>query len=138
MSSDWTPVVLRKGPASSIPKTATQLAAAKAAGKVETIARVKHTAPANANKLDDNELDDFKHQTVTHDFKLALQKARTAKGWTQADLAKQMNVKQTIIQDYESGKAIPQGAFISQLNRTLGTVLPKIPKQKKKTTEEDD
>jgi putative transcription factor len=132
---DWTPVVLRKNP-TSVPKTATSLAAAKAKGQVETVARVHHTAPSNAAKLDDNEAPDFKHQTVTHDFKLAMQKARQAKGWTQAELAQKCNVKTSVITDYESGKAIPQPGFISQLNRILGTVLPKIPK--KKVVADDD
>jgi ribosome-binding protein aMBF1 (putative translation factor) len=34
-------------------------------------------------------------------------KARQAKGWTQAEVAQKMNVKASIITDYESGKAIP-------------------------------
>jgi len=38
-------------------------------------------------------------------------------------------VKQSIINDYESGKAIPDPALIAKLNRALGVVLPKIPKK---------
>lgn len=68
--------------------------------------------------------------TVTHEFKVALQKARQAKGWTQTELAQKLNVKASVINEYESGRAIPQGQLIAQLNRTLGVVLPKIPKKK--------
>ena len=64
-------------------------------------------------------------------FKLALQKARQAKNLTQGDLAKLINVTQKVIQDYESGKAVPIGNIINLLNRKLEVVLPKIPKIKK-------
>jgi len=126
---DWTPVVLRKDRAPK-PTTERALAIAKAKGEVETVAKVHHTAPSNARQLDDNESADFKLPTVTHDFKLALQKARQAKGMQQKDLAQKLNVKPSIINDYESGKAIPQPGFIQQLNRCLGVTLPKIPKKK--------
>jgi putative transcription factor len=68
---------------------------------------------------------------VTLSFKLALQKARQAKGWSQKDLAQRLNVKNTVINDYEGGRAIPDGGLISRMNRVLGTKLPKIPKKKK-------
>jgi putative transcription factor len=78
----------------------------------------------------------FKPPTITLEFKLALQKARQAKGWSQADLAKAINQTQKLIQDYESGKAVPQGPVINLLNRKLETVLPKIPKPKKVNLDE--
>jgi len=126
---DWTPVVLRKEMKAK-PKTEQALASAKAKGQVETVAKVHHTAPTNARLLDDNEAADYKLPTVTHDFKLALQKARQEKGWAQKDLAAKLNVKPSVINDYESGKVVPQPAFISQMNRVLGVQLPKIPKKK--------
>lgn len=64
--------------------------------------------------------------TITLEFKLALQKARQAKGLSQADLAKLINQTQKVIQDYESGKAVPLGPIINLLNRKLDTVLPKM------------
>ena len=57
---------------------------------------------------------------------IALQKARQAKNLTQGDLAKLINVTQKVIQDYESGKAVPVGNIINLLNRKLETVLPKM------------
>ena len=68
---------------------------------------------------------------VTHEFKIALMQARTKKGMTQAELAKQLNVKSTVIQEYEAGKAIPSPTLIGNFNRILGVILPKIPKKKK-------
>ena len=64
-------------------------------------------------------------------YRLALQKARQAKGLSQAELGKLINQPQKLIQDYESGKAVPVGQIINLLNRKLETVLPKIPKAKK-------
>merc|ERR1711865_1123230 len=73
-------------------------------------------AGANAVKLDEN-TETFKHETVSHDFKMALQQARLAKKMSQAALATAINEKGTVINEYESGKAIPNGAIINKLNR---------------------
>merc|ERR1712056_21555 len=83
-----------------------------------------HSQVPNAKKLDEN-TDTFRHDTVSHDFKMALQQARLAKKMSQAALATQVNEKQSVINDYEAGKAIPNGAIINKLNRTLGVRLPR-------------
>merc|ERR1712014_286105 len=83
-----------------------------------------HSQVPNAKKLDEN-ADTFRHDTVSHDFKMALQQARLAKKMTQAQLASAINEKQTVINEYESGKAIPKGEVINKLNRALGVRLPK-------------
>ena len=56
--------------------------------------------------------------------------ARTAKGFTQAQLAQQINEKPNVIQEYESGKAIPNPQILSKLSRVLGTQLKKNPSKK--------
>eukprot|EP00455_Lapot_gusevi_P045481 TRINITY_DN5826_c0_g1_i1.p2 TRINITY_DN5826_c0_g1~~TRINITY_DN5826_c0_g1_i1.p2 ORF type:complete len:161 (+),score=74.77 TRINITY_DN5826_c0_g1_i1:65-484(+) len=127
---DWTPVVLKKHATRGAPKTNAELNAAFAKGEVESVRKVSHKGvPANAHKLE-NETEDFHHQHVTHEFKVALMKARQAKGWNQSELAQRLNVRATVINEYESGKAIPNPQLISQMNRLLGTSLPKIPKKK--------
>lgn len=78
----------------------------------------------NAAKIEE-ESEVFHTKRVGVEFKSALQKARQAKGLTQTDLAKLINEKSTVINEYESGKAIPNGQVIQKLNRALGTVLPK-------------
>merc|ERR1712014_498258 len=83
-----------------------------------------HAVVSNAKKLDEN-TETFRHETVSHDFKMALQQARLAKKMTQAQLASQINEKSTVINEYESGKAIPKGDVINKLNRALGVRLPK-------------
>tara|TARA_B100001287_G_C22679032_1_gene529249 strand:- start:2350 stop:2748 length:399 start_codon:yes stop_codon:yes gene_type:complete len=59
-------------------------------------------------------------EKVSHEFKEILQKARTAKSLKQSDLAKNLNVKQSIVNDWESGKAKPTPQQRSQLIRILG------------------
>merc|ERR1712087_693002 len=83
-----------------------------------------HSACQNAKKLDEN-TNTYKHDTVSHDFKIALQQARIAKKMTQAQLATAINEKGSVINEYEGGKAIPNGAIINKLNRALGVRLPK-------------
>merc|ERR1712139_322788 len=80
--------------------------------------------PENAAKLDEHG-ETFKHETVGRDFKMALQQARLAKKMSQAQLATAINEKNTVINEYESGKAIPNGQIINKLNRALGVRLPK-------------
>merc|ERR1712226_1527400 len=78
----------------------------------------------NATKLDEN-TEAFRHETVSHDFKMALQQARLAKKISQSALASAINEKGTVINEHEAGKALPNGAIINKLNRALGVRLPK-------------
>ena len=59
---------------------------------------------------------------------MAMQKARLAKKMSQADVAKQINEKATVINDYESGRAIPNPQIIQKLQRVLGVKLPRAQK----------
>merc|ERR1712039_1167450 len=86
--------------------------------------RSAHAVVPNARKLDEQS-EAFRHETVSHDFKISLQQARLAKKTTQASLAQAINEKSSIINDYESGRAIPNGAIINKLNRALGVRLPR-------------
>ncbi|KAF4675885.1 multiprotein-bridging factor 1 [Perkinsus chesapeaki] len=132
VSQDWNPVVLSKGrPKNPASKTAVNDARRTGQG-VEVTQKwrsgqnmsTKEGLPANAAKLDqDNAV--YKHAHVSTEFRHALQQARLAKKMSQAELAKAINEKPTVINEYESGKAIPNGAIVSKLNRALGTRLPK-------------
>lgn len=62
---------------------------------------------------------------ISQDFKIALQKARQEKKWSQKELAQKINVTQAIVQGYENGKEIPKGDVIHKLNSVLGVKLPK-------------
>jgi putative transcription factor len=62
-------------------------------------------------------------------FSVALQRARSAKKWSQQELANALNQPLTVIKQYESGKAKPNGMLIHKMNTVLGV---KLPSQKKK------
>ncbi|KAI6019623.1 multi protein bridging factor 1-domain-containing protein [Pisolithus orientalis] len=53
----------------------------------------------------------------------AIQTARMEKSMTQKDLAQKTNEKPSVIQDYESGKAIPNPQILGKLERALGVKL---------------
>jgi putative transcription factor len=82
----------------------------------------------SAAKLD-AETEELKHATVPKDLKMAIQKGRTAKGLTQKQLAQQLQMAPNIINEYESGKAIPNNAVIAKIERALGCKLPRVPKK---------
>merc|ERR1712151_1244353 len=111
--------------------TASVNAARRSGAEVQTDRRIAaggnkaaHSQVPNAVKLDEN-AETFRHSTVSFDFKMALQQARLAKKLSQAQLAASINEKGSVINEYESGKAIPNGAIINKLNRALGVRLPK-------------
>merc|ERR1712222_249929 len=116
------PIVWRKPrPTGKASKSAQEVNAARRSGAaVDTDKKMNSGANKsahqcqNARKLDENSAT-FRHNTVSHDFKMALQQA----------LATAINEKPSVINEYESGKAIPNGAIINKLNRSLGVRLPK-------------
>jgi putative transcription factor len=76
----------------------------------------------NTKRLDeDNE--NLAHERVSSDLKKNLMQARLDKKMTQAQLAQMINEKPQVIQEYESGKAIPNNQIIGKLERALGTKL---------------
>merc|ERR1711920_1019855 len=127
-SQDWNPVVWQKsGPKGKASKTASEVNAARRSGaQGDTDKKIgaggnqsahSKVNSQNAAKLDEN-TETFRHETVSHDFKMDLQQARLAKKISQSALG-------TVINEYESGKAIPNGAIINKLNGALGVRLPK-------------
>jgi putative transcription factor len=130
---DWNTVTFEKrGPTGAQAKTKQAVNSAMRSGNVETTKKFaaggnqsSHSKqPENAAKLDEHG-ENFKHDTVSQDFKMALQQARLAKKMSQAALATAINEKQSVVNEYESGKAIPNGAIIQKLNKALGVRLPK-------------
>lgn len=82
-----------------------------------------HGPLPNAAKIEADE--STKIPRVAPTFAQELQKARMAKKMTQADLAKAINEKPSVVNDYEGGRAIPNGAIISKMQKVLGAKLPK-------------
>jgi ribosome-binding protein aMBF1 (putative translation factor) len=67
---------------------------------------------------------------ITVELKTAIQQARIAKKLSQKELAQQINVPVSLINDYEKGTAIPNNSFIAKLEKSLGTKLPRVKKIK--------
>jgi len=52
-----------------------------------------------------------------------MQTARLDLSLSQKDIAQKVNEKQSVIQDYESGKAVPNPQILGKLERALGVKL---------------
>lgn len=122
---DLKPVILRKKKTS--------------ADKVKTgeiTKTVRHDGPnsnkkhVNARKLEEEDIQPI--EKVSHDVSVQILQARNAKGMSQKDLATKLNVKPVVIQEYESGKAIPDGALLAKISTALGTKITNPKKGKKK------
>eukprot|EP01023_Acetabularia_acetabulum_P052984 TRINITY_DN58_c0_g1_i4.p2 TRINITY_DN58_c0_g1~~TRINITY_DN58_c0_g1_i4.p2 ORF type:complete len:160 (-),score=26.25 TRINITY_DN58_c0_g1_i4:911-1390(-) len=132
---DWEPVVIRKKPQKAAQQNSQQAVntARRTGGSVETVKKFAAGSNAShgstgtgqsARKLEE-ETDNFHHDRVSSDLKKAILTARLAKKMSQSDLAKAINEKPNIIQEYESGKAIPNPQVLAKLSRALGVPLGK-------------
>ena len=82
----------------------------------------QHGGPSNAVKLD-QESEELKHEKLDLQVGKIIQQARNAKGITQVELARLINEKSQIINEYEQAKAIPNQNILAKLERTLGVKL---------------
>jgi ribosome-binding protein aMBF1 (putative translation factor) len=70
-------------------------------------------------------------RAMTVTLQNAIKQARMNAKMSQKDLAVQLCVTVNIIIEYENGKAIPNNAFISKIEKALNTKLPRAPKKTK-------
>ncbi|GLJ37247.1 hypothetical protein SUGI_0755480 [Cryptomeria japonica] len=129
ISQDWEPVVIRKkAPNSAAKKDDKAVNAARRTGApIETIRKFNagsNKAASSSTSLNTKKLDDetevLSHERVPSELRKNIMQARLDKKLTQAQLAQQINEKPQIIQEYESGKAIPNQQVIVKLERVLG------------------
>ncbi|KAI8084838.1 multi protein bridging factor 1-domain-containing protein [Halteromyces radiatus] len=131
--SDWdTTTILRKRPEDRARATRSQseLNAARRAGATITTEKkstLTNSSQANTDhrriaKLDrENEV--APPPKVDVSVGKALQKGRQDKGMTQKDLAQLINEKPQVVNEYESGKAIPNQQVLGKMERALGVKL---------------
>lgn len=123
LTQDWEPVVLRK------PKSTTRDAkavnqAVRSGGPVQTIKKFdagsnKKAAPVvNARKLDEG-TEPAALERVAAEVRRAIQKARVAKKMSQAELAKKINERLQVVQEYENGKAVPNHMVLAKMEKVL-------------------
>lgn len=60
---------------------------------------------------------------LEYEIAYALIKARVEKGLTQAQIAKKMNTKQSVISRLESARTLPSLSFLKRLAHVLGATL---------------
>lgn len=73
----------------------------------------------------ENDSENFSVQKVNATLSKSIQQARIAKSMTQKALATAINEKPQVIQQYESGQAIPNPQILNKLDRALGIHLPR-------------
>merc|ERR1711998_493222 len=122
---DWNTVTFTMAGKGVTKTTATS--ATKQAEPVKHAGGAVTSSGMNAAALE-NETEELKHQTVSKDLRLAITQARNAKGLTQKQLANSLNMQPSVINEYESGKAIPNNQIISKIERALGAKLPRAKK----------
>ena len=113
---DWEPVVLKK--------TAKQLNDINKS-KCSTTIISKNNKPQLSKKLLNDDNDDFKINTVTRSLSVQIQQARNLRKMSQKELANKLCTQPSVIQSYENGKAIPDGAFLAKMSKVLGVKLKK-------------
>jgi len=132
MSNDWDTVTVignRRSAAGGSANKEKQLNVARRQGMaISTEAKyggggnTQKQTSLNTMKLD-QETEELRHKTVDLSVGKAIQKGRQAKELTQKELATKINEKPQIVVEYEQGKAIPNQAILSKMERVLGMKL---------------
>lgn len=130
MSDDWDKVtVLRKArPSMKEMKSKESINQALATGNVDiskkpTAGTNKHTAPpANARAIEE-ETESFGVKTINPLVAKSIAQARQKLGITQKDLAVKINEKPAVVNEHESGKALPNPAILAKFERALNVKL---------------
>ena len=103
---DWETVVLRKPPSS----------VKKDSNGVNVPAKKLTAEQIRLNKLENEELVEKK---ISLEVRKVIQQARQAKNMSQSQLAQQLNVKPNVINEYESGKVVPNNQLLGKMERIL-------------------
>lgn len=83
----------------------------------------KKTAPiVNPKKLEEG-TEPAALDKVPTEVRQLVQKARLEKKMSQAELAKQINERPQVVQEYENGKAVPNQAVLAKMEKVLGVKL---------------
>lgn len=131
LAQDWEPVVLHKAKPKAQtlrdPKAVNQ--AIRSGAAVQTVKKFDAgsnkkaaAAPVNARKLDEG-TEPAALDRVAAEVRLTIQKARVEKKMSQAELAKQINERTQVVQEYENGKAVPNQAVLAKMEKVLGVKL---------------
>ncbi|CAN6699519.1 unnamed protein product [Malus baccata var. baccata] len=130
ISQDWEPVVLQKKPnkASALRDRKAVNQAMRSGAPVQTIKKFdggsnKKAGPVVSVKKLEEAAEPAALERVSTEVRQAIQKARLEKKMSQAELAKRINERQQVVQEYENGKAVPNQAVLAKMERVLGVKL---------------
>ncbi|MCO5593954.1 hypothetical protein L7F22_047973 [Adiantum nelumboides] len=124
IQQDWEPVIIRKkAPNAAAKRDEKAVNEARRAGDNAGANKASTSTPGLNTKKLAEETEVLAHEKVSSDLKKAIIQARMEKKMTQSQLAQLINEKPQIVQDYESGKAIPNQQIIAKLERVLGAKL---------------
>lgn len=132
--NDWTPVIITKTAKQKTAgmSSAQAISTLKTTGAVVTEKKVTagtnkgaHTGPSSSLRKLEESSEEFKHAKVDASLSKAIAQARQLKKMTQKELATAINERPQVIQQYESGSAIPNPQILLKLDRALGVHLPR-------------
>merc|ERR1712086_142868 len=124
--NQWEEVTFSKKPSGGAPVKAGK----NSRGGTEAMEKFDRSGSDKNRKLDDAD-EAGRIATVSLDLRIKIQQGRMAKKMTQAQVAKSINEKQQTINEYESGKAVPNQQVLGKLERVLGCKLRGGAKKKK-------
>ena len=110
---EWDPMILNKKTKSDKSKDASSSNTVKYSDEAHRLRKIENNDEAQPIAK------------VSHNLRLEIQKARTAKKLSQKQLANLINQQESVVKDYESGKAIPDNNIINKLSKALGVKLKK-------------
>ncbi|VDP15538.1 unnamed protein product [Soboliphyme baturini] len=125
--TEWdTVTVLRKRPpkASELRDSKTVNQAQRLGKAVDTTKKFnaatnkQHVAVKDISQLD-NEFEDMHHDKIPLEIGRLIQSGRQAKEWSQSDLAKAINEKLSIVNDYEAGRAVLNQQILGKIERAI-------------------
>ena len=110
---DWDPVVFKK-------RIPVKVCEAKAKGlTTQQNTNKKNINYENTMSMRKLENEEVEIKKIEHSVSKIIQKARMEAKLSQKDLAQKLNLKPTVIQNYESGKAIPNKMVLVKMGKML-------------------
>ena len=130
-NTDWDTVTYLRKPKPQHVSSHSSKAVNKAMQKGESVeTRQKYNAGTNKKAVTskntaklDRETEELHHDHVSLSVGRLIQQGRQQKNLTQKELAAKINEKPQIINEYESGKAIPNDQIMGKIERAIGLKL---------------
>tara|TARA_A100001011_G_C13934153_1_gene684441 strand:- start:176 stop:559 length:384 start_codon:yes stop_codon:yes gene_type:complete len=115
---DWNPVVFKKKQSTTLTSEDIRRSNYKTKQREVNNSSGNNNTAQKLYKID-NETESFEIKKVSLSLSKQIQQARLSNKMTQKELALKINVSNKIINDYESGKAIPDNNVKMKIQRAL-------------------